>query len=370
MIKRTESTNRFGCLYKVDCDFPLITITITGDNLVHMKDEHDKLSTLLAKIRDGVLVIDQDKHLMLINQAARQDFGLAEGNLIGKPFEEVIHNNELLDIFRKNTPETPYHTEISLPDGRMLNAQVTPIPELGLVVIMQDITHLKELDQIKNDFVSMVSHDLRSPLTAILGYVELIERVGPVNDEQREFIRRVEVSVQSVTSLIDELLDLGRIEAGLDDSKEFVQPEKIIQSAVESLQHRAQKKSQTINVDMQDELPQVLGNPTRLRQMVSNLLGNAIKYSPEGSTIDLHSHTEDGQFIFLVSDNGVGIPLSDQPYIFDKFFRARNVPEEIPGTGLGLAIVKSIVENHGGRIWVDSSPDQGAAFSVVLPLLG
>ena len=332
--------------------------------------EQKKLNTLISRVKDGVIVVDQDMRLMLINQSARQAFGLDDGELNGKPIKDVFQNNELLEIFSDKKPATPYRSEISLPDGRVLNAQLTPIPEIGLAVTMQDITQLKELDQIKNDFVSMVSHDLRSPLTAIIGYVELIERVGPVNDKQKKFIRRVETSVQSVTALIDELLDLGTIEAGLDERKEPIPPEALIRYTTESFLHRAKKKSQTIELEIQPDLPQVLGNPIRLRQMLSNLIGNAIKYSPEGSQINIRAATENRQVILQVRDNGIGIPLADQSKIFDKFFRASNVPEGIPGTGLGLAIVKSIVENHGGRIWVDSSPGQGVVFFVVLPVLG
>jgi two-component system NtrC family sensor kinase len=332
--------------------------------------EQKKLTTLISKVKDGVIVVDQDMRLMLINQSARQAFGLDDGDLTGKPIEDVFQNNELLEILSEVISDTPYRSEISLPDGRVLNAQITPIPEIGLAVTMQDITQLKELDQVKNDFVSMVSHDLRSPLTAILGYVALIERVGPVNEDQKKFIRLVDTSVQSVTELIDELLDLGRIEAGLDERRELIQPKALIHSTTESFLHRVKKKSQTIELEIEPDLPRVLGNPTRLRQMLSNLIGNAIKYSPEGSLIKVRAETENGQVILQVSDNGIGIPLADQVNIFDKFFRASNVPEGIPGTGLGLAIVKSIVENHGGRIWVDSSPGQGAVFFVVLPVLG
>lgn len=332
--------------------------------------EQKKLTTLISKVKDGIIVLDQDMRLLLINQSARQAFGLDDADLTKKPIEDIFQNNELLELLSQDKPTTPFRSEVSLLDGRVLNAQITPIPEIGLAVTLQDITQLKELDQMKNDFVSMVSHDLRSPLTAILGYVALIERVGPVTDDQKRFIHLVDTSVQNVTTLIDELLDLGRIEAGLDDRREPVQFEALIHHTVESLGHRIEKKSQTIELDIQPDLPQVFGNPIRLRQMLSNLLGNAIKYSPEGDQIKLSAGTENGQVILQISDNGIGIPLAEVTDIFNKFYRASNVPEGIPGTGLGLAIVKSIIENHGGRIWVDSTPGQGAVFSVVLPDIG
>ncbi len=334
-----------------------------------VETEQKKLTTLISKVKDGIIVVDQDMRLMLINQSARQAFDLDHIDLSNRPINEVFFNNELLEIFNQEQAVTPFRSEISLPDGRVLNVQVTPIAEIGMALILQDITQLKELDQMKNDFVSMVSHDLRSPLTAILGYVALIERVGPVNDEQKRFIRQLDASVQNVTMLIDELLDLGRIEAGLDERKEPVQFEALIRHTTESLGHRIERKSQTIKLDIEAGLPRVYGNPIRLRQMLSNLLDNAIKYSPEGGKIEVRAANENSQVILKIADNGIGIPLAESGNIFDKFYRASNVPEGVPGTGLGLAIVKSIVENHGGRIWVDSNPGQGAVFSVVLPVL-
>lgn len=341
-----------------------------GKRLSDAEIEQSKLSSIITKIEDGVIIVDTDGCLMLINQSAREAFELDEGNLIGKPIKDAIHSNELIEIFNVERLTTPYRTEISLPDGRVLNAHFTPIPEIGLAVTMQDITHLKELDQIKNEFVSMVSHDLRSPLTAILGYVELIERVGPVTEEQRNFIRRVETGVYSITALIDELLDLGRIEAGLDDRKEPIPLDTVIRSTVESLRQRAKRKAQKIAIEIQEDLPKVLGNPIRLRQMLSNLIANAIKYSPKDGIVGVHTQVENGQIIIQVIDNGVGIPLKDQPHIFDKFYRTSNLPDDTSGTGLSLAIVKSIVENHGGRIWVESTPGEGTTFFVVLPALG
>jgi two-component system NtrC family sensor kinase len=232
---------------------------------------------------------------------------------------------------------------------------------------MQDITELKELDRIKSEFVSMVSHDLRSPLTAILGYIELITRVGPVNETQKEFIRHVQVSVQNITSLISDLLDLGRIEAGMDTRNEFISMGVVLQHVVDTFIPLAKEKEQQLSIDIPGNLPKVLGSPVHLRQVVGNLIGNAYKYTPRGGMIGLKAMVNEGQVIFQVSDNGPGIPPADQPFIFDKFYRAANVESDIPGTGLGLAIVRSIVESHGGRVWVESVLGQGTVFTVMLP---
>ena len=304
---------------------------------------------------------------ILVNRTARSAFNLQDIILEGKPAKEIFQHPDMLDIFENNMTNAS-RAEINLDDGRVINAQITPIPEVGLAVTMQDITHLKELDRIKTDFVSTVSHDLRSPLTAILGYVELIDRAGPTTEQQKEFIRRVQFSVNNITTLINDLLDLGRIEAGFDTRKEIVPLPVIINYAVEGLNNRYIEKSQFLTMDIPRDLPSVLGNPVRLRQMIGNLLSNSIKFTPNDGKIAIRARSEAGQLIIQIIDNGPGILPADQPYIFDKFYRGSNIPMDSPGTGLGLAIVKSIVEDHQGRIWLTSTPGQGSVFTVVLPI--
>lgn len=330
--------------------------------------ERQKLETLLNGIQDGVILIDPGRRLMLINQAARAIFGIGREAVEEKPVSQVVQHAELLDLLSQERFTRPSRGEINLEDGRVFNALITPIPELGLAITLQDITHLKELDRIKSDFVNTVSHDLRSPLTAILGYVELIEKAGPVNAEQRDFIQRILFSVQNITALINDLLDLGRIEAGFDTNKEIVPLGALIHYAVDGFRTRLEEKAQELRVRVPDDLPGIYGNPVRLRQMLSNLIGNAVKYTPEGGEITIEARAESGQVILRVHDTGVGIPPAEQPYIFDRFYRASNVNSLLPGTGLGLAIVKSIVDNHYGRIWVDSSPGEGTTFTVILPV--
>jgi two-component system NtrC family sensor kinase len=202
---------------------------------------------------------------------------------------------------------------------------------------------------------------------AILGYTELIERAGEVNNQQREFIRRVQISVEQITRLVTDLLDLGRIEAGLDITKENTPVTVLARYAVESLRGQADEKRLTMEVELPEGLPMVTGDPVRLRQMIGNLLENAIKYTPEEGVVRIEAEAEDDQVILRVIDTGPGIPPADQPYLFDRFYRASNVPEDTTGTGLGLSIVKSIVESHDGRIWVESRLGEGTTFTVVLP---
>jgi two-component system phosphate regulon sensor histidine kinase PhoR len=324
-----------------------------------------KLETVLTHTQDAVIIVDQENRLLFANPAAYEAFGVRQG-AIRQSLVETFDDPRLLELAR-SAGDLPRRDEIELSDHRVFNAQQTPIPGVGQAIIMQDITHLKELDRIKSEFVTTVSHDLRSPLTAIMGYVDLIERAGPVTDQQRDFIQRVQANVQNITGLIGDLLDLGRIEAGLDGASEKTPLSVLARYAVEGLRASADAKMLHLEMDLPDDLPLVMGDPIRLRQMIGNLLENAIKYTPLGGNVRVAALADGGQVILRVSDSGPGIPPADQPYLFDKFFRGTNIEADTPGTGLGLSIVKSIVEHHQGRIWVDSEMGKGTTFTVVLP---
>jgi two-component system phosphate regulon sensor histidine kinase PhoR len=329
--------------------------------------ERNKLETILTRIQDGVIVIDNNKNILLMNQTVRAAFTQGTGNPIGKPISEVVMHPDMLDWINTSQKNLSNRAEITIDDGRVFNCQVTPIPDVGMAVTMQDITHLKKLDRIKTDFVNTVSHDLRSPLTAILGYVELIERVGPINQRQRDFITRVDISVHNITTLVDDLLNLGRIESGFDSRRETIQIAPVIQYAMGLFTLQATERGIEMVVDLPEQFPPIFGNPVHIRQMIEKLYDNAFKYTGSNGKISTSGRLEGEQLILQISDTGKGVPPSDLPFIFDKFFRPSNLTPEVVGTGLGLAIVKSIIENHGGRIWVDSTIGKGTTFTIVLP---
>jgi two-component system, OmpR family, phosphate regulon sensor histidine kinase PhoR len=329
----------------------------------------EKLDMLLSGATDGIIIIDEQDRLVFINPTAQNIFQLNEDTYSGKPATTIITQSNFSAMLEDKRWASFCQDEISMPDGKVFNAHLSRIPDAGAMIILQDITELKELDRIKSDFVATVSHDLRSPLTAILGYTELIDRVGTINDQQREFIRRIQFSINNITNLINDLLDLGRIEAGLDSHKEMVSLNSIIRYAVEGLRSRIEEKKQMLNIELDDQLPDLLGSPIRLRQMASNLIGNAVKYTPAEGRIWVRTRSEAKMVILQVQDTGPGIPLHDQSQVFNRFYRGTNIPLDIPGTGLGLAIVKSIAENHQGRVWVDSTLGAGSTFTVVLPVM-
>jgi signal transduction histidine kinase len=177
----------------------------------------------------------------------------------------------------------------------------------------------------------------------------------------------VQISVQHITDLVSDLLDLGRIESGVDTTQESTPISVLARYAVEGLRTSAEAKDVELEARLPDGLPLVSGDPIRLRQMIGNLLENAIKYTPAGGRVEIEAESEDHQVILRVTDSGPGIPPADQPYLFDKFYRGSNVAKDSPGTGLGLSIVKSIVDHHDGRIWVESKLGEGTTFTVVLP---
>ncbi len=338
----------------------------------YMAGRRDWLVDSLWRAPCALLTIDEDGLIRLCNPAARAALikpGIDDPT--GYHLSEAVRSVDLLGLLAREAPagDAPAQKargEIDLEDGRTLNALVSRIDGLGSVIVMQDITHLKELDRAKTEFVTTISHDLRSPLTAVLSYVHLTEQVGPLTQMQQEFLARVRQSVLSISNLLSDLLELSRIEAGLDLQRRPVDLEPVIAEVVEEFQPQADQKHQTLRASAAQQIPHVLGHPMRLRQVVANLIGNAIKYTPEAGTIAVSLSEESGQVVLRVSDNGIGIPPIDQPHIFEKFYRATGPGLEQNGTGLGLSIVKTIVDAHGGRIWVDSRVGKGSTFTVVL----
>lgn len=355
-------------LLSVLSDFAAIAIA-NAQSYTAAVHERDTLDTVLTDTEDAIIVVDTQGHVLLCNPAACRTFGLDRSSVIGQRLDDVTDHDGLRELYAKEARASRLRTtELTVADGqRILNAHLTIVPGVGKIGVMQDITHLKELDRIKSEFVTTVSHDLRSPLTAILGYLELLRRSGPLNGSQEDFARRIVNSVQSITTLINDLLELGKIEAGFDQDRELAALAPIVESAVSEHQHEWEAKQQVLGIEAAADLPPVLGHPLRLRQLISNLLENAIKYTPNGGQVRLALESNGDFLVLRVSDSGIGIPPQDQPYIFDKFYRTEQAIDGYKGTGLGLSIVKSIVEQHQGRIWVDSEPGKGSAFTVMLP---
>ncbi len=332
------------------------------------ESERGRLEAIIGGIEDGVIVLDAAENLVLINRAGREIFGLTGADVIGRPLEAVIANAELQALLTSPTGRATRLFELNLEDGRVFKAQHTPIPQIGSAITLHDITEIKRLEKMKGDFVHTVAHDLRSPLTAVLGYADLVEHAGNLNENQHEFVNRIQTSVKSITGLVNELLEFGRLESGSDTRREDVHLDGVMKDSLALFEPLVAQKQLKMNVDAPDGLPTVRANPVRMRQVMDNLISNAIKFTPEGGEIRLCLHFKDHQLVLEVTDSGPGIPLEDQAHIFERFYRARNVDGTL-GSGLGLTIVKSIADSYNGRVWVESAEGRGSSFFVALPAL-
>jgi signal transduction histidine kinase len=330
--------------------------------------ERNKLETILNGIQDGVIVLDQDRRLALVNEAVRSAFHLIDPGLIGQPFADVFNGCNRLRWVEKTGECLSNRCEFNTPDGRIFSAHVSPISKVGAAITLHDVSTLKKLDRIKSDVVSTVSHELRSPLTAILGYVELVEHSGPISDRQRDFLRQVHVQVAQITRMIDDLLHLDQIEAGFDANKELVSIGQLVQDSLDGFTRQLAEKKLAVHCNLPDQAPLLLACPVQMRQMLENMLDNAIKFTASGGEINIRARVEQDQLILELQDSGAGISALDLPYIFDRYYRGSQAISLTSGAGLGLAMVKSIVEAHQGRIWVDSRPGKGTTFTVLLPL--
>jgi len=333
-----------------------------------VEHERTQLYTILNETEDGVIVIDHENRLILVNHTARSAFGVGDGDIVGRSIFEVIRDDDLRgdDDLRDLLERPKRQSDIRLPDGRTFNAHVTPITNHASEGTRPDQGRLRHHGVARPAFAADRRARLRQP-AAVLGYVNLLDRVGPLTDQQTDFIQQIRISVKQMNTLISDLLDLGKIEAGFDTQKEPLDTNRLIERVMSDIRPQAEAKHQELNHRIPAPLPSLFGNPLRLRQMLSNLVENAIKYTPETGRIQVEAYAE-GDFVVLsIADTGIGIPPADLPYVFDKFFRSDNASLSHEGTGLGLSIVKSIVENHGGRVWVNSQPGKGTTFTVMLP---
>ena len=331
--------------------------------------ERSRLSAILEHSAETILVTDVDNCLWLWSDSAAENFNI-KPDARGQNILDYIGNIGVRELFlRLNDDQAPVHNEVDLEDGRVFNAQLSSIDHIGRVVVMQDITHLKELDRLKSEFVSTVSHDLRTPLTTIQGYIELLERAGPLTEGQQDFINKALHSLSHITALISDLLDIGRIEAGYDlDMSPFCINDVIRQSMDAHTMLIEQGELYAIT-DIPDEPLWIHGNTRRIRQVLDNLISNAIKYNRPGGVVKITAQPGTDYVIISIEDEGIGIPLEEQPKLFERFYRVRSPEaEDIHGTGLGLSIVKSVIEKHKGRVWVRSYPGKGSTFAFILSL--
>lgn len=358
-------------------------------NTIHsLSEERDRLAAVLRSMMEGVAVIDAQERVAICNEAFASVWGAHAGLCEGKSMVEVVRQPDVLALIRTALSEAKgLHGEISLGNTRPRSFSVTvgPIPmlgsadpgsprgtgRLGAVVVLHEITELRRVEQVRKDFVANVSHELRTPLTAIQGFAETLLG-GALADSQnnRRFVEIIRNHASRLGSLTDDLLKLSRIEAGkLEPEVRPVRVEELLEAGVESARIPATAKKLSLLLNVVGNLPPVRGDLSLLREVLQNLLDNAIQYTSEGGKIEICAAAKNGAVTITVSDTGIGIPHSEQARIFERFYRvdaARS--REVGGTGLGLSIAKHIVESHGGRIWVESEVGQGSRFHFLVPI--
>ncbi len=335
------------------------------------EQERSRLAATVAGTREAIIVVDEQQRLVLANPAAQVFFRAATVDLVNRRLEEIASGSGLISLLKRAVVEGQVRTgEVSGPGETTFYGGASPLPGIGWVIVLQDISYLKQLDALRSEFVAAASHDLKNPISIIMGYTTLISASGGLNEVQRQSLDAIVKAAQSMTSLINDLLDIVKIEAGFLGQMVPCQPAGIVKDVVSQLRHQARAKRVNLSDKVARNLPQVLGNPHRLEQVVANLVSNAIKYTPEGGRINVLARQDDGEVVIAVEDTGIGIPTEEIPRLFERFYRARAARDSgVEGTGLGLYICKSIVEKHGGRIWAESGKGQGSTFFVTLPVM-
>jgi len=353
-----------------------------------LTEERNRSAAILRSMAEGVAVVDAQSRLTFCNEAFARIWHVDVRNVQGRSAVEIIRQPEILELISEAlaTDKTSIG-EVSFGGARPRNfsataAPITPFetphtPSSGsrraVVIVLHEITELRRLEQMRKDFVANVSHELRTPLTAIQGFAEtLLSGALEDKDNNRRFVEIISSHAARLARLSNDLLRLSQIEAGkMNADFQPVDVESLLELGVESAQTAASPKGLTVALpNATSGLPSVRGDANLLGDVLRNLLDNAIQYTPVGGRVEVTANLQDSFVIVTVSDTGIGIPRSDQPRIFERFYRvdaARS--REVGGTGLGLSIAKHIVEAHGGRIWVESDIGEGSRFHFSVPVV-
>ncbi|MDP3183586.1 MAG: response regulator [Desulfobaccales bacterium] len=350
-------------------------------NLYTLAIEQSRMHTIVNCMADGVLVTNRDAEVVLCNQTFRQLLSSSSSLPLPGPLQDYC-NDEALQaaiqtLLKEDAAEPSKCISQELCHGQThLRALSAPFfgPDqqvLGTVTVFHDITRFKELDQMKSDFVHMVSHELRSPLTAIkLQHGVILDGLaGELTPKQRELMTRAHAKIQGLLDLINDLLDVAKMEAGHRQLEQVPLPlEEVLAEVVGLLQARAQDQKVSLKLSVPDDLPPVLADRQSLDEVFTNLVSNAVNYSPDGGDVTVAAVSHNDYVEVLVSDTGIGIEAEEIPKIFDKFYRVKHPrARQVIGTGLGLAIVKGIIEAHRGSIKVESTLGVGTTFHIFLP---
>ena len=341
----------------------------------------DAVGAIIHSIADSVIVVDRSGAILIANPAAQHLLAPSASEVIGAPVEvwlkEVVVPDERTQIIRSILLQVPQAgLKVRWAGNRTLSLSLAPVqlqPErqaIGMVIVCRDVTREAELDRLKSQFISLVSHELRTPLIGILSQIEVLglDHSDTVSDRQRSALQRIQVNAQHLLRLITDLLDHAQIEAGqmLALQSVIFSPAQLIEEVQATLSTSAEAKGLAFTIDLCSEVPsRLIGDPARLRQILFNLVGNAIKFTERGSVQGQIARPDANHWSLQVTDTGRGIALDDQAHVFEPFYRSG--PHA--GAGLGLSIVKHLVELMQGTLAVSSVIEQGTRIQITLPLI-
>jgi two-component system, OmpR family, phosphate regulon sensor histidine kinase PhoR len=340
--------------------------------LATLEDQRARLADVLDQMTDGVLIVNPEGRVALINPAAQRMFNTKTKELQGRSVTEILRHHLLVQTWQRCYDTGEAQSEAVEMPARRQFLQISVIPDRfvpgGSLIFLQDLTRVRRLETVRRDFISNLSHELRTPLASLKALTETLSE-GALEDPPaaRRFLSRMETEVDALTQMTNELLELTRIESGQVplDLKPLT-PGRLLASASERMRLQTERAGLTLLLDAPDDLPKLMADFARLEQVLVNLIHNAVKFTPPGGQITLAA-AQDEKFVrFSVRDTGAGIPEDILPRIFERFYKADRARSG-GGTGLGLSIARHMVEAHGGKIWAESAENQGSTFSFTIP---
>lgn len=348
---------------------------------------------IISSVGDGLIITDKEAKILLMNPAAAKMLGHDAKSVVGRDLIDTVpaadkngsiierEKRPILTVLANGQSFTNHTANYYIrSDKSKFPAAITTSPIIlnkeiiGSIIIFRDVTHEKEVDRMKTEFISLASHQLRTPLSAIRWFLEMLLNgdAGKLTEEQNKFLKNINDSTIRMITLVNDLLNISRIESG----RIIVEPKpthigRLIDEVLDEVKLKYQSKNQKIIVSYHPDLPEINVDPNLIRAVYMNLLNNAIKYSPDGSEITIIISKKGSEIISQISDNGYGIPKKEEHRIFEKFFRGSNIIKKTPeGTGLGLYLVKSIIESSNGKIWFETEEGRGTTFWFSIPTSG
>lgn len=346
-------------------------------NIRRIMEESKKSEAIVKSIEDPMIVTDKENNIILLNEAAQKLFSSDEVNSINKHFLEIIKRDDIFENIKnsmeKNIPSELIDIDIEFEgSNNHFRMYSNPIKNqtgnnIGVITLLQDITKLKEVDNLKSEFVSTVSHEFRTPLTSIIMGTDIMLNhvIGEINDDQEEMLKAIKEDGERLKILVNDLLDLSKIQSGKITYD--MKPNNlydIIKSSHHQFIKTAEMHSIKINTIVDEDIPKIYSDASKIQLVINNLLSNAIKYTPHDGSgiINIKAYTSKGNVYVSVDDNGPGIPYEYRSKIFDKFIQVPSVTQKREGSGLGLAICKEIILAHNGQIWLDEANKNGSKF--------